>query len=226
VRRAVIELRAVRKVHQRSGRAVTALDGVTLEFARGEFVAVVGPSGSGKSTLLHLIAGLDSPTAGSVLIGGRDLAELPDGELARLRREEIGIVFQFFNLVPTLDVAENVALPLFLGGASRRDVEPRVAELLERVGLRDRADAFPPELSGGEMQRVAIARALCPRPAILLADEPTGNLDSASGRAILELVAGAWRDERPTVVLVTHDREAAAIAGRSVHLRDGRIAEP
>jgi putative ABC transport system ATP-binding protein len=219
----LIELDAVKKTYPQGGREVRALDGLSLRLEPGALTAVVGPSGSGKSTLLHLAAGLDLPTSGTVKIDGRATGSMSDDELTRLRRTQIGLVFQFFNLIPTLRVVENVSLPLLLAGARQGEVRPRVQALLERLGLGERGERFPEELSGGEMQRVAVARALVIEPSVLLADEPTGNLDSATGAGVLELLrAVAERDGR-TVVMVTHDEHAAAAAHRTVRLRDGRL---
>jgi putative ABC transport system ATP-binding protein len=200
---------------------VTILDGVSLSVPAGQFVAVTGPSGSGKSTLLGLIAGLDRPTAGSIQVGGRDLGGLDEDGLARLRRDGIGYVFQSFLLIPTMTALENVAVPLELAGAA--DAATRAAALLADLGLADRRHHYPAQLSGGEQQRVALARAFANRPPLLLADEPTGNLDSATGAQIIDLLL-AWNRERGgTLVLVTHDPALAAHADRVVELRDGRI---
>jgi len=210
--------------HYQRGRAVVrALDGVDLVIAEGEFVAVMGPSGSGKSTLLHLLGGLDRPSAGTVLVGDVDLYRLSADDCARFRRRHIGFVFQFFNLIPTLTAAENVALPLLLEGKRYADVCDRVDPLLETLRLRDRADHAPSELSGGEMQRVAIARALVVAPRLILADEPTGNLDSNTGAEILALLRRACDERGVSIVLVTHDLRAASHADRAVILRDGRV---
>src|SRR5206468_1302538 len=189
----------------------------------GEFLAVVGPSGSGKSTLLGLIAGLDSPTSGEVLIDGVDITRLDEDALARLRGERIGFVFQFFHLIPSLTALENVAVPMEIAGID--DSEMRAARLLEEVGLTGRAHHYPSQLSGGEQQRVALARALANDPPIVLADEPTGNLDSTNGRHIMELLQGVHRSRGSTIVLVTHDAELAAMAGSQLSLRDGRVVE-
>jgi len=203
------------------GRVLTVLDGVTLEVAAREVVAVVGPSGSGKSTLLGLVAGLERPTGGSIVIDGVDLAGLDEDDLARLRRDRIGFVFQSYHLVPTLTAEENVAVPLELAG--RADALPRARALLDAVGLAGRAGHYPAQLSGGEQQRVALARAVALRPAILLADEPTGNLDSATGEQIIGLMLELNREHQSTLVLVTHDPALAGRADRVVRLRDGRI---
>jgi putative ABC transport system ATP-binding protein len=218
----VIVFEAVTKLYVQGSRRVAALDGVSLRIEAGEFVAVMGPSGSGKSTLLHLAAGLDVPTSGRVAIGGQETAALGDEALTLLRRRQVGLVFQFFNLVPTLSVLENVALPALLSGGRFGAARPRAAALLGRVGLQERVTHLPEELSGGELQRVAIARALVNDPPVLLADEPTGNLDSATGAEILDLLDSV-RASR-TLVIVTHDPAVAAAADRAVRLRDGRLA--
>jgi putative ABC transport system ATP-binding protein len=202
--------------------AVRALRGVDLAVGDGEFLAIMGPSGSGKSTLLHILGGLDRPTAGSVTLDGRRYDDLDDGPLTRLRGEVFGFVFQFFNLLPTLTAAENVVLPALVAGERPAEYASRVDELLALVGLADRAEHRPSELSGGEQQRVAIARALLRRPRVLLADEPTGNLDTTSGHLVLTLLRRLV-DEGQTVVMVTHDPGAAALADRIVFVRDGRI---
>ncbi|HEY8527789.1 MAG TPA: ABC transporter ATP-binding protein [Acidimicrobiales bacterium] len=222
----LLQLDRVVKHYRRGTEQVVALDGVDLTVAAGESVAVVGPSGSGKSTLLHLAGGLDVPDAGTVRIDGRDVATLSPRDRARLRRRDVGFVFQFFHLMPSLTVAENVELPLLLDGASaggRRARARRVRELLERVGVADRADHLPAELSGGEMQRAAIARALAAGPRLVLADEPTGNLDSATGASVLDLLYGLVAEDGTALVMVTHDQQAAARADRVLHVRDGRL---
>jgi ABC-type lipoprotein export system ATPase subunit len=216
----VLSLESVSKRFHRGREEVVALADVTLEVAAGEFVAVVGPSGSGKSTLLHVAGGLDRPDRGRVLVGGRDLARLSVGDRAGLRRRDIGFVFQFFHLIPTLSVAENVSLPLLLDG--RRDGD-RVDALLERVGLGERTEHLPGELSGGEMQRTAIARALVAGPRLILADEPTGNLDSATGAEVFDALVGQVREASATLVMATHDGAMAGRADRVLHLRDGRL---
>jgi putative ABC transport system ATP-binding protein len=219
----MMELKEVTKVYQQGRRQVHAVRGVSLTIEAGEFVAIMGPSGSGKSTLLHLLGALDTPTSGQALFGGRDLQTMSDRERSLLRRTRIGFVFQFFNLLPTLTAVENVALPLLLAGQRRSAARRLAEEDLERVGLRDRADHFPEELSGGEMQRVAIARALVSEPEAVLCDEPTGNLDSASAKDILALLRALPEAGRRAVVMVTHDASAAAGGDRLIHIRDGLL---
>ena len=216
---------AAREVTRRFGEGDTAVDalrGVSLEVRRGELTAVMGPSGSGKSTLMHILAGLDRPTSGSVQIDGTEITTLKDNDLTKLRRKHIGFVFQFFNLLPMLTAEENITLPLTIAG---RKPEPGwLEELLESVGIEDRRKHRPAELSGGQQQRVAIARALISRPTVLFADEPTGNLDSASSGEILELVRRSVDELGQTTVMVTHDPVAATIADRVLLLADGKIA--
>lgn len=219
----MLELRDVTKSYRQGAREVQAVRGVSLTVLPGEMVVLLGPSGSGKSTLLHLLGGLDRPTSGSVLFEGRDLAALPDDELSVLRRDRVTHVFQFFNLLPTLTAAENVALPLLLGGAAERPSLERARSALAEVGLADRAGHYPDEMSGGEQQRAAIARALAVRPKILLADEPTGNLDSAAGMDVLRTLRGLTADGTRSIVMVTHDEQAARVGDRRIRLRDGRI---
>jgi len=219
----MLELRDVTKTYVQTRRRVEAVRGVSLSVEPGEMLVLLGPSGSGKSTLLHLLGGLDTPTTGRVLFHGRDLGGMPDDELTRLRRDRIVHVFQFFNLLPTLSAAENAALPLLLGGTPADEARERAATALERVGLTGRADHFPEELSGGEQQRVAIARALTVRPEVLLADEPTGNLDTATGREVLAILREMAGDEGRSVVMVTHDEAAAAVGDRRARIRDGRV---
>ncbi len=219
----MIRLERVAKVYSLGKVEVRAVDGVSLYIAAGEFVALVGPSGCGKTTLLNLVAGIDRPTSGEVWLNGERLDRLSDDQLTHLRRRRIGIVFQFFNLLPTLTAWENVALPLLLDGLHHGEVEDRVRRQIERVGLTHRARHWPHELSGGEQQRVAIARATVAEPKVILADEPTGNLDSAAGDAVLELLQELNRDQGLTIILATHDPDAARRAGRIVSLRDGKI---
>ncbi|MFN7916078.1 MAG: ABC transporter ATP-binding protein [Vicinamibacterales bacterium] len=206
-------------------RQVTALDNVSLTIARGEMVSIIGPSGSGKSTLLNLIGGLDRPTSGEVRVDGEALAGLPDDGLTRVRRDKIGFIFQFFNLLPTLSCVENVGLPLHLRGWSRSKVDERARELLGLVQLGHRLTHLPEELSGGERQRVAIARALSIYPPILLADEPTGNLDSRTGVEILGLIRDLHTRLGSTVVIVTHDMKVAESCSRTIMIRDGHIEQ-
>ncbi len=203
------------------GRSLTILDAVTFDVKAGEVCAITGPSGSGKSTLVGLLAGLDRPTAGSIVVAGVELGRLGEDALARFRRETLGYVFQSFHLIPTLTAAENVAVPLEIAGAPA--VPARVHELLAEVGLADRGHHYPVQLSGGEQQRVALARAVALRPKLLLADEPTGNLDSATGAQIIELLLALNRERGSTLVFVTHDEALARHAGRVIRLRDGRI---
>jgi len=219
----VISLREVSKTVTSGTEPLTILKPLTLDIARGEFLAIVGPSGSGKSTLLGLIAGLDAPSAGQVTIDGVDITRLDEDSLARLRGEKIGFVFQFFHLIPSLTAYENIAVPMEIAGA--RDVARRTARLLEEVGLSGRAHHYPSQLSGGEQQRVALARALANDPPIVLADEPTGNLDTANGRHIMDLLRSIHRARGTTVVLVTHDADLAATADTRLVLRDGRVVE-
>jgi putative ABC transport system ATP-binding protein len=219
----MLELQEVTKVYQQGRREVYALRGASLQIQAGEFVSIMGPSGSGKSTLLHLLGALDTPTTGRALFDGRDLQSLSDRERSLLRRTRIGFVFQFFNLLPTLTALENVTLPLLLAGQGRRAARKLAAPALERLGIADRDDHFPEELSGGEMQRVAIARALVTEPEALLCDEPTGNLDSATSKEVLALLRTLPEPGRRAVVLVTHDRTAASYGDRVVRIRDGLV---
>ncbi|MFE9177044.1 ABC transporter ATP-binding protein [Streptomyces sp. NPDC007126] len=216
-----VRLRSVSRRYGAGDDAVPALDDVSLAFPRGTFTAVMGPSGSGKSTLLQCAAGLDRPTSGSVVVGGTELTGLSERRLTLLRRERVGFVFQAFNLLPSLTAAQNVALPLRLSG--RRPARGRVREALRQVGLADRARHRPTELSGGQQQRVALARALITRPEVLFADEPTGALDSRTGREVLALLRGMVDDTGQTVVMVTHDPVAASCADRVVFLVDGHV---
>jgi putative ABC transport system ATP-binding protein len=222
VRDQAVVLRAVRKVYGTRSAVVTALDGVTLDFGRGTFTAVMGPSGSGKSTLLQCAAGLDRPTSGEVFVAGEDLGRLSETGLTVLRRDRIGFVFQSFNLLPSLTAELNVALPLRLAG--RRPKRRQVSDVLAAVGLAERGRHRPAELSGGQQQRVAIARALVTRPEVLFADEPTGALDSTTGREVLTMLRGLVDRENQTIVMVTHDPLAASYADRVVFLADGRVA--
>jgi len=218
----LVELREVWKSYRKGSETINAVAGVDLDLAEHGMVAIVGPSGSGKSTLLHVIGGMDRPTRGSVRVAGRNLSDIPQGELTRFRREVVGFVFQTFNLIPNLTALENVALPMEFSGVARAARASRAKALLERVDLGQRSRHRPNELSGGEMQRVAIARALANEPRVVLADEPTGNLDSATGRLIYELLQSIARER--TVVVVTHSEELARLADRVLHLRDGRLS--
>ncbi|HEC63025.1 MAG TPA: ABC transporter ATP-binding protein [Candidatus Acetothermia bacterium] len=218
----LVTLAGVTKVYRLGQVEVPALRGVDLSLEEGDSLALMGPSGSGKSTLLHIMGLLDRPTAGQVLWQGEDTSRLRPGRLAELRGRAIGFVFQTFNLIPTLSAQDNVELPLLFRGVKRKERRGRAQELLEQVGLGQRRGHRPAQLSGGERQRVAIARALAADPQLILADEPTGNLDSVSGREILELLAGL-NEAGKTLVLVTHDPEAAGIARRVLRMRDGRI---
>ncbi len=222
---AIIETRGLTKVYGSGETAVTALDAVDLSIAPGEFVAVMGPSGCGKSTLLNLIGGLDTPTSGSVEIDGSEISRMSDDEVTRLRRERIGFVFQFFNLIPVLDAVENAALPLLLEGMSSGDARAHAREWLTRLGLEDRLTSRPDQLSGGQQQRVAVARALVTEPALVLADEPTGNLDSKSSTDIALLLKQVSEQWGRAILMVTHDARIAAHAGRIVFMRDGRIVD-
>jgi putative ABC transport system ATP-binding protein len=222
----MIRLQNVSKIYDGAGTRVTALADVSLEIAPKEFVALMGPSGCGKSTLLHLVAGVDLPTAGEVVVDGCALARLSDRVLSQFRRDRVGIVYQFYNLLPAMSAWENVALPALLRGAPARVARERAEERLRLVGMLHRKDHWPHELSGGELQRVAIGRALVNDPPILLADEPTGNLDSKAGRDVLELLARLNAERGVTIVLATHSPEAAGFAQRTIHLRDGTIVAP
>jgi len=216
----MIELRGVSKTVQSGDHPLTILHPLDYTIHSGQFVAIIGPSGSGKSTLLGLLAGLDAPTTGQVIIDGVDITKLTEDGLAKLRGEKIGFVFQFFHLVPSLTAFENVLIPMEIAG--RRDANKRAQQLVEEVGLSDRAHHYPSQLSGGEQQRIAIARALANDPPIVLADEPTGNLDSTTGRYIMELLLNVRRTRSSTLVLVTHDAELASLADSRLVLRDGR----
>ena len=202
---------------------VHALDGVSLQIARHEFVAITGPSGCGKSTLIHLLAGLDKPTAGEIFVDNLALHKADDAALTEFRRKQVGLVFQFFNLLPNMNVLENVSLPLLLQGVPPSECEERGAELIELVGLTPRADHFIHQLSGGEQQRTAIARALIHRPSLLIADEPTGNLDSHSAASVMELLAKIGGDALTTLIVVTHSSEVAQAASRRIEMRDGKV---
>ncbi|NCC78698.1 MAG: ABC transporter ATP-binding protein [Clostridia bacterium] len=221
----VLEATNLKKIYEIGKQNVHALDGVSLQVEEGEFIAVMGPSGSGKSTLLHLLGGLDQPSGGDITLAGIKVSLLSDQEATLLRRRNIGFVFQFYNLLPTLSAKENILLPLIIDGKKPKEYEKRLQELLTRVGLSDRADHRPSELSGGEQQRVSLARALITQPKVLLADEPTGNLDSRTGNQVMELLGELSRALHQTIIMVTHDPKAAAHADRVVFLQDGRIRE-
>lgn len=220
----MIELKGVTRTYRHGEKDIHALSNITLSIRTGEFLSVMGPSGSGKSTLLNLIGGLDQPSLGKIFLDGTPLHGISDDELTLIRRRHVGFIFQFFNLLPILTAAENVGLPLLLEGIPFAKIKPKADLLLQRVGLRDRTEHRPEQLSGGEMQRVAIARALIANPAVLLADEPTGNLDSRTSEDIFRLLTGLHR-EGQTIVMVTHDQQAAAHGTRTITLRDGSIAE-
>jgi len=213
------------KTYTGGSATVRALDGVSFAVERGDFVALMGPSGCGKSTLLHLCGAMDRPSSGSISLEGRALGALSDDELTRVRRDRIGFVFQFFNLLPTLTLGDNVALPCLLSGMAVGEAAARVAKLADRVGIAHRLDHYPQEVSGGELQRAAIARALVHEPALLVADEPTGNLDSENGANVLALLAELNRELAITILLASHAHEVAAAAGRVIRMRDGRLAD-
>lgn len=219
----VLEAKQVTKQYLMGEVAVHALANVSFAVEKGDFVAVMGPSGSGKSTLLHLLGGLDEPTSGDITLAGRPISRLSDDEVTIVRRRKVGFIFQFFNLVPTLTAAENVALPLLIDGQNISQHQSKIQQLLDLVGLADRMDHKPDQLSGGQQQRVAIARAFVNDPEIVLADEPTGNLDSKSGTAVLTLLRQFCDDLSQTIVMVTHDPRAASYANQVVFLKDGQI---
>jgi putative ABC transport system ATP-binding protein len=218
---AIVQATDVTRRYGEGDAAVDALRGVSVEFPAGAFTAIMGPSGSGKSTLMHVLAGLDRPTSGTVMIDGKDITKMDDGELTQLRRDSIGFVFQFFNLVPVLNAEENVLLPLSIAG--RRPDRAWVEQLMDTVGIADRRTHRPSELSGGQQQRVALARALVSRPAVVFADEPTGNLDSKTSDEVLRLLRRAVDEFGQSVVMVTHEQHAASYADRRIELVDGRI---
>ncbi len=219
----MISLQNVTRYYEAGERSVHALDGVSLAIAQHEFVAIMGPSGCGKSTLLHLLAGLDRPTTGEIVVDGLSLTTADDAALTDFRRRRLGLVFQFFNLLPTMNVRENVSLPLLLQGVPLAESDARADELLRLVGLTERADHFVHQLSGGEQQRTAIARALVHRPSLLIADEPTGNLDTASAQRVLALLRQIADEALATLILVTHSPEVAGAAARLIEMRDGKI---
>ena len=219
----ILTVTDVEKIYEGAQGGVTALKGVDITAEAGEFIALMGPSGCGKSTLLHILGGIDRPTAGRVLLNAVELNRLSEEEMTRVRRKQIGFVFQFFNLLPTLTVLENVTLPLLLDGTTEGDAEDAAEELLARVRMSHRTKHYPAELSGGEMQRTAVARALIARPTLLLADEPTGNLDSENGEQVMQLLAQINRDLGVTMILATHSQEAARHTRRIIRMRDGHI---
>jgi len=221
----MIRCRDVRKVFRQGENEIIALAGISLEISTGSFAVIMGPSGSGKSTLLHLIGGLDRPNGGELLVDGRLLAQMADDQVTLFRRTKIGFVFQFYNLLPTLTALENITLPLILDGRPNAEAGKRAEALLVKVGLEQRSHHLPEEMSGGEIQRIAIARALAFNPPILLADEPTGNLDSKTGAAVLSLLREINREDGCTIVMVTHSQEAASYGDRTIFLRDGRVEE-
>jgi len=214
---------ALQKTYVTGDARVTALAGVSFTIDRGDFVALMGPSGCGKSTLLHLAGAMDRPTSGTIRLEGRDLSTLDDDALTRVRREQVGFVFQFFNLLPTLTVADNIALPCLLAGMAHREAETRAVALADRVGIGHRLTHYPQQVSGGEMQRAAIARALAHRPALLVADEPTGNLDSENGANVLALLSELNRETGVTVLLATHAADVAGAARRVLRMKDGKF---
>jgi putative ABC transport system ATP-binding protein len=220
----LIRTRDLRKEFQLGEQTIAAVDGIDLDIAAGEIVSIIGPSGSGKSTLLGLIGGLDTPTSGSIKIGGIEISGMSEGELTDIRNEKLGFVFQFFNLIPSLSAAENVALPIQFANERSFDPQERAVELLTQFGLADRLGHRPNQLSGGEQQRVAIARALANNPPILMADEPTGNLNTEAGRMVVDTLMKVREDFGTTIILVTHDNGLAAEADRMVTLVDGKLA--
>src|SRR5829696_1198805 len=219
----MLEMTDVTKTYRVGGQIVRALDGITLSLCGGEFVSIVGPSGAGKSTLLHLLGALDRPNSGSIRFQGKEISDLDDEEQSEFRRTSVGFVFQFFNLLPTMTAWENVAVPKLLDGARMAKVKSRALDLLAVVGLADRAKHRPSELSGGQMQRVAVARALMMDPPLILADEPTGNLDTKTGAAIMALLTDVAHQENRSVVMVTHNLDAASSTDRVITLQDGRL---
>ena len=219
----ILEARQIHKQYQLGQHTISALAGVDCAVEKGDFVAIMGPSGSGKSTLLHLLGGLDTPSQGEITLAGSSLSQLDEHQITLARRHNVGFVFQFFNLIPTLTAEENIQLPLIIDGKDPRQFAERLERILDLVGLADRRDHKPDQLSGGQQQRVALARALITEPAIVLADEPTGNLDSRSGTAIMELLQQSCRELNQTVIVVSHDPKAAAYADRVIFLRDGVI---
>ena len=221
----IVSLEKITKEYTQGTYSFNAVEEIDLTVAKGEFLAISGPSGSGKSTLLNLIGCIDSPTSGEIIINGKNVVNFRDRELSIMRREEIGFVHQFFNLMPTMSAIENVSLPLVLARKNRKEIEKKSIDLLSKVGLENRIDFLPQQLSGGEMQRVAIARAFINSPSLLLADEPTGNLDSNRGKEILQLISSLSKDKDVTVLMVSHDPMALLSASRRVEIRDGKLGE-
>jgi putative ABC transport system ATP-binding protein len=219
----LLQVKSLEKTYTRGDQIVNALRSVSLDIKEGQFVSIMGPSGSGKSTLLHLMGGLDRPSSGNVILNGEAIDQMNDDQLSLFRRKRLGFIFQFFNLLPTLNALENVALPRLLDGESLKSIEPKAKELLEMMGLTNRMDHKPDQLSGGEMQRVAIARALISDPLLILADEPTGNLDSKTGESILKLMREMTDKTGKTIVMVTHDPKAALTGHRLIRMRDGSL---
>ena len=221
----MVDVESVRKIYKRDTQEITVLDGISLEVPEGEFVALMGPSGSGKTTLLNLIAGIDRPTSGKVVVAGTDVARLSESALAEWRSRNVGFIFQFYNLIPVLSAIENVELPLLLTHLSKKERRERALTALKVVGLADRASHYPRQLSGGQEQRVAIARAIVADPKVLVADEPTGDLDAKSAHEILDLMQTLNSDFKKTIVMVTHDPRAAERAKRTLHLEKGQLME-
>ena len=221
---AMVDVKQVRKVYRRDSQEITVLDGIDLQVPEGEFVALMGPSGSGKTTLLNLVAGIDRPTSGQVIVAGTDVAQLSESALAQWRSHNVGFIFQFYNLIPVLNATENVELPLLLTRLSRKERRERALTALKVVGLADRAHHYPRQLSGGQEQRVAIARAIVTDPKVLVADEPTGDLDAKSAHEILDLMGSLNKDFKKTIVMVTHDPRAAERAHVQRHLEKGVLA--
>jgi putative ABC transport system ATP-binding protein len=219
----LLKIDSLKKTYSRGDQTVEALKGVSLEIDSGQFVSIMGPSGSGKSTFLHLMGGLDRPTSGKVIFDGKAIDSLNDFDLSLFRRQKLGFIFQFFNLLPTLSALENVALPRLLNGEPIKTIRPKAEELLKMMGLEKRMDHKPDQLSGGEMQRVAIARALVADPLMIFADEPTGNLDSKTGESVLNLMKSLVKDHGKTIVMVTHDPKAASYGTRLIKLKDGLL---
>lgn len=219
----VIQVENLVKTYRLGKVSIPALRGISFDVAKGEFLAVVGPSGSGKTTLLNLIGAIDKPTSGRIFIDGRDVTTLGEGELTKLRRHKIGFIFQFYNLIPALTALENVELPMLTAGVSRKDASKRASQLLETVGLSERVSHLPDELSGGEQQRVAIARALANKPSVILADEPTGDLDTKTGMEVVQILYDTSKKQNATVIVVTHDPMITERTDRILHMRDGNI---